>query len=119
MKTLLFVLAATATTALAQQPVTMIEYGPQALQMHRQSNADIQAALNQLLEKSEAQLDSLNTLVQRQGDYLAANRDSVTRAQDAILSGYRDQAAGRVLVSSGDFKTDMEALDRKQADGWQ
>ncbi|MCB1226024.1 MAG: hypothetical protein KDK99_09470 [Verrucomicrobiales bacterium] len=86
MKTLLFVLAATATTALAQQPVTMIEYGPQALQMHRQSNADIQAALNQLLEKSEAQLDSLNTLVQRQGDYLAANRDSVTRAQDAILS---------------------------------
>lgn len=40
-------------------------------------------------------------------------------AQDAILSGYRDQAAGRVLVSSGDFKTDMEALDRKQADGWQ
>lgn len=39
--------------------------------------------------------------------------------QDAILSGYRDLAAGRVFVSSGDFKTDMAALDRRQADGWQ
>ena len=27
--------------------------------------------------------------------------------QDAILSGYRDLAAGSVFASSGDFKTDM------------
>lgn len=39
--------------------------------------------------------------------------------QDAILSGYRDLAAGRVFASSGDFKTDMAVLDRKEADGWQ
>ena len=39
--------------------------------------------------------------------------------QDAILAGHRDLAAGRVLVSSGDFKTDMAVLDRKEADGWQ
>jgi antitoxin ParD1/3/4 len=39
--------------------------------------------------------------------------------QDAILSGYRDLAAGRVLASSGDFKADMAMLDRKEADGWQ
>lgn len=38
--------------------------------------------------------------------------------QDAILSGYRDVAAGRVFASSGDFKTDMETLDRKEVDGW-
>lgn len=38
--------------------------------------------------------------------------------QDAILSGYRDLTAGRVLVSSGDFKADMALLDRKEADGW-
>jgi antitoxin ParD1/3/4 len=39
--------------------------------------------------------------------------------QDAILAGYRDSAAGRVFASSGDFKTDMAVLDRKEADGWQ
>ncbi len=38
--------------------------------------------------------------------------------RDAILSGYRDVAAGRVFTSSGDFKADMETLDRKEADGW-
>lgn len=38
--------------------------------------------------------------------------------QDAILAGYRDLAAGRVLASSGDFRADMALLDRKEADGW-
>ena len=38
--------------------------------------------------------------------------------QDAILTGYRDLAAGRVFESSGDFKADMALLDRKEADGW-
>ena len=39
-------------------------------------------------------------------------------AQDAILAGYQDLAAGRVFESSGDFRADMAALDRKEADGW-
>ena len=38
--------------------------------------------------------------------------------QDAIRAGYQDLAAGRVYESSGDFKADMAALDRKEADGW-
>ena len=38
--------------------------------------------------------------------------------QDAILAGYQDLAAGRVFESSGDFKADMAALDRKEGDGW-
>ena len=38
--------------------------------------------------------------------------------QDAILTGYRDLAAGRVFASSGDFKADLAMLDRKEADGW-
>ena len=38
--------------------------------------------------------------------------------QDAILAGYQDLAAGRVFESGGDFKADMAALDRKEADGW-
>ena len=33
--------------------------------------------------------------------------------KDAILTGYRDLAEGRVFVSSGDFKADMAMLDRK------
>mgnify|MGYP003446662658 CR=1 FL=1 len=39
-------------------------------------------------------------------------------AQDAILAGYRDLAAGRSFASSGDFKTDMKVLDRKEAADW-
>jgi len=39
--------------------------------------------------------------------------------QEAILAGYRDLAASRAFVSSGDFKTDMAVVDRKEADGWQ
>jgi antitoxin ParD1/3/4 len=39
--------------------------------------------------------------------------------QDAILTGYRDLAAGRLFESSGNFKADMTALERRQADGWQ
>lgn len=40
-------------------------------------------------------------------------------AQDAILAGYRDMAAGRSFASSGDFKTDMNALARKEGKDWQ
>jgi len=39
--------------------------------------------------------------------------------QESILTGYRDLAAGRIFASSGDFKTDMATLDRKESDGWQ
>ena len=39
--------------------------------------------------------------------------------QHAILTGYRDLAASRIFASTGDFKADMAALDRKEADGWQ
>ena len=41
------------------------------------------------------------------------------RIIDFVDTGYRDLAAGRVFASSGDFKTDMAVLDRKEADGWQ
>lgn len=39
--------------------------------------------------------------------------------QESILAAYRDMAAGRLLVSSGDFKADMALLEEKEADGWQ
>lgn len=38
--------------------------------------------------------------------------------QDAILTGYRDLAAGRIFAPTGDFKADMASLDRKEADDW-
>jgi len=44
-------------------------------------------------------------------------RESQT-VQDAILASYRDLAAGRFFESSGNFKTDMDTLERRQADGW-
>lgn len=39
--------------------------------------------------------------------------------QEAIVAGYRDVAAGRTFASTGDFKSDMAMLDRKEAEGWQ
>ena len=45
-------------------------------------------------------------------------RREIPFMQDAILSGYRDLAAGRVFESSGDFKTDMALLDQNEASGW-
>lgn len=89
MKTLtlaMTLLAAAVCATQAQQPVTFIEYGPEALQMHTQSNADVQAALNKLLEKSEKQLTALDALVKWHGDFSAANKASVESAKDAILA---------------------------------
>jgi len=40
-------------------------------------------------------------------------------AQDAILAGYRDLAAGRVFESGDDFNADMALVDQKEASGWQ
>jgi antitoxin ParD1/3/4 len=39
--------------------------------------------------------------------------------QDAILTGFRDLAAGRLYESSGDFESDMRLLDQKEVSGWQ
>ena len=39
--------------------------------------------------------------------------------QDALLTGYRDLAAGRVFESNGDFKADMALLEQKEASAWQ
>lgn len=46
-------------------------------------------------------------------------RRSSPSMQEAILTGYRDLAAGRWFESSGDFKTDMALLDQKEAGHWQ
>ncbi len=45
-------------------------------------------------------------------------RSEGQEVQEAILTGYRDLAAGRVFASSSDFKDDMAVLDRKEAEGW-
>jgi antitoxin ParD1/3/4 len=46
-------------------------------------------------------------------------RREIPFAQEAILAGYRDLAAGRLFESSGDFATDMALLNQKEAQGWQ
>ena len=57
----------------------------------------------------ETPSEYVRDLIRREGQFV----------QDAILTGYRDLAAGRVFESSGDFKTDMALLDQKEASGWQ
>ncbi len=37
-------------------------------------------------------------------------------AQDAILAGYRDLAAGRMIESSGDFRKDLQSLADKESE---
>jgi len=56
--------------------------------------------------------------IRKQVRYVAghATLNHMPKRQDAILSGYRDLAAGRVLESSGDFKSDM-ALQWAEAAG--
>jgi antitoxin ParD1/3/4 len=39
--------------------------------------------------------------------------------QDVILAGYQDVAAGRMLISGGDFAADMAMLELKEKNGWQ
>lgn len=49
-------------------------------------------------------------------------RDMERRANpsepESILAGYRDLAAGRNFVSTGDFHQDMKILEREEAAGW-
>jgi len=85
----------------------------------------INARLSQPLAEFVDRMDGEAGLYETPSEYIRdlIRRDMERRdgpfVQDAILSGYRDLAAGRVFASSGSFKADMAAFDRKEADGWQ
>ncbi|MDB6140478.1 MAG: hypothetical protein JWO94_3550 [Verrucomicrobiaceae bacterium] len=87
--TVLSIVLFSAAFSQAQQPVTVIEYAPGSTAMTssqaiQTNTADIKAALDQLLNKAQQQLTDLDKQLQRTGDYLAANRQSVTGASNAI-----------------------------------
>ncbi|GHU45030.1 hypothetical protein AGMMS50289_15080 [Betaproteobacteria bacterium] len=84
----------------------------------------INARLSQPLSEFVGRMVGENGLYETPSEYVRdlIRRDMERRdgqfMQDAILTGYRDLAAGRVFASSGDFKSDMAALERKEAEGW-
>ncbi|HRO57761.1 MAG TPA: CopG family transcriptional regulator [Burkholderiaceae bacterium] len=85
----------------------------------------INARLSQPLAEFVARMVGENGLYETPSEYIRdlIRRDMERREnqflQDAILTGYRDLAAGRVFESSGDFKADMALLDEKEVSGWQ
>lgn len=38
--------------------------------------------------------------------------------EEAVMAGYDDLAAGRIMASTGDFHADRTLFERKEAEGW-
>ncbi len=93
--------------------------------MSKGSTSDrINARLSGALSEFVARIVGVSGLYETPSEYIRdlIRRDMERRggkvAQDAILAGYRDLAAGRSFTSSGDFKADMKTLDQKEAEDW-
>ena len=92
--------------------------------MSARSTSDrINARLSQPLAGFVARMVGATGLYETPSEYIRdlIRRDMERRegqfAQDAILAGYRDLAAGRSFASSGDFKADMKTLAGKEEEG--
>lgn len=85
----------------------------------------INARLSQPLAEFVARMVGENGLYETPSEYVRdlIRRDMERRegsvAQEAILAGYRDVAAGRMIESSGDFRKDLQSLAQKESEGWQ
>lgn len=93
--------------------------------MSNRSTSDrINARLSQPLAEFVARMVGVSGLYETPSEYIRdlIRRDMERRegqlAQYTILAGYRDLAAGKSFTSSGDFKTDMKMLDKKEAEDW-
>jgi antitoxin ParD1/3/4 len=90
----------------------------------RGSSDRINARLSGALSEFVARMVGVSGLYETPSEYIRdlIRRDMERRegqvAQDAILDGHRDLAAGRSFVSSGDFKMDMKTLDRRESEDW-
>lgn len=94
--------------------------------MSERSPSDrINARLSGALSEFVARIVGISGLYETPSEYIRdlIRRDMERRegqvAQDAILSGYRDLVSGKSFPSSGDFKTDMKMLDRREGKDWQ
>lgn len=90
----------------------------------RKASDRINARLSQPLAEFVARMVGVSGLYETPSEYIRdlIRRDMERRegqfAQDSILAGYRDLAAGRSFAASGDFAADMKTLARKEAEDW-
>jgi len=90
----------------------------------RNSSDRINARLSGALSEFVGRMVGESGLYETPSEYVRdlIRRDMERRdgrfAQEAILAGYRDLAAGRSFASSGDFHADMATLARKEAGDW-
>ena len=88
------------------------------------SSARINARLSKPLAEFVARMVGASGLYETPSEYVRdlirhdMERREGLPVQDAILDGYRDLAAKRSFVSSGDFNTDMKKLAQKEAEDW-
>lgn len=85
----------------------------------------INARLSQPLAEFVARMVGVSGLYETPSEYIRdlirhdMERREGQLAQEAILAGYRDLAAGRSFASSGDFRADMKTLVRKEGEDWE
>lgn len=66
----------------------------------------------------ETPSEYVRDLIRRDMEKRGGTEDQARQFGEAVLQGYRDAAEGRVIKSSGNFRTDMETLRRREAEGW-
>ncbi len=66
----------------------------------------------------ETPSEYVRDLIRRDMEKRGGTEEQARQFGEAVLQGYRDAADGRVIKSSGNFRADMEALRRREAEGW-
>lgn len=122
MKTLTTLGILVLATVMGRAQTQIIEYAPGSVALSNsnamtQSAADIKSALDQLLAKAQSQLDDLDKQLQRTGDYLAANRASVTDANTAIQNNTTTTTKTTAVLVSERAKADGKDVFNDSADG--
>jgi antitoxin ParD1/3/4 len=84
----------------------------------------INARLSQPLAQFVDQMVGSSGLYETPSEYIRdlIRRDMEQResniVREAIITGYRDAAAGRMFASTGNFHKDMAMLNSKEEKGW-
>jgi len=66
----------------------------------------------------ETPSEYVRDLIRRDMEKRGGADEQARRFGEAVLQGYLDAAEGRVVKSSGDFRTDMENFRRRESEGW-
>ena len=93
------------------------------------SNARINARLSAPLARFVDEMVGQTGLYETSSEYVRdlIRRDMEKRVNlenqarqfgEAVLQGYHDAVDGRVITSTGNFRTDMEMFRRREAEGW-